>query len=84
MNDHVALSAGQKAIVDAYLDKYEPSDYFDPDIHTLVDTQTMIMEMGTMCELEFNPLSDYLVEKGYHAHYAGDDGISGWILHEIK
>ncbi|MDE6006489.1 MAG: hypothetical protein K2G67_02930 [Muribaculaceae bacterium] len=32
------LTAGQKAVVEAYLANYEPSDYYDPDAHVLVDT----------------------------------------------
>ncbi len=77
------LTAGQKAVVDAYLANYEPSDYFDPDLHILVDTQQMVLEMGTMCNFDENMLCDYLASKGYHAHYEKDDALSGWILKEI-
>lgn len=44
----------------------------------------MILEMGTMCNFDENMLCDYLVEKGYNAHYESDDSLSGWILTEIK
>ena len=77
------LTAGQKAVVDAYLENYEPSDCFDPEKHVLVDTQTMILEMGTMCSFDENTLCDYLAEKGYSAHYEKDRAISGWIVKEI-
>lgn len=70
-------------MVDAYLANYEPSDYFDPDLHILVDTQQMVLEMGTMCNFDENMLCDYLASKGYHAHYEKDDALSGWILKEI-
>lgn len=74
------LTVGQREVVDAYLINYEPSDYFDPDIHILIDTQTMILEMGSMCDLEDNALCDYLAEKGYSAYYNKEDAVSGWIL----
>lgn len=77
------LTAGQKAVVDAYLENYEPSDYFDPDKHILIDTQQMILEMNTMCNFDENMLCDYLTEKGYRAHYEKDDALSGWIMKEI-
>ena len=77
------LTPGQKAVVDAYLANYEPSDYYDPDKHELVDTQTMILEMNSMCFFDENMLCDYLAQKGYCAHYEKDDAISGWILKEI-
>lgn len=83
MEEFRQLSAGQKAVVDAYLENYEPSDFFDPDVHMLIDTQQMILEMGSMCNFDENMLCDYLVEKGYSAHYEKDDAISGWILKEI-
>lgn len=77
------LSPGQKAVVDAYLESYEPSDLFDINEHILVDTQQMMLEMGTMCDFDANLLCDYLVEKGYRPHYENDDAISGWILKKI-
>lgn len=77
------LTAGQKAVVDAYLGNYEPSDYFDPDMHILVDTQQMMLEMGTMCNFDEHMLCDYLASKGYHAYYKKDDALSGWILKEL-
>lgn len=76
------LTAGQKAVVDAYLANYEPSDYYDFDIHALVDTQTMMLQMNTMCNFDENMLCDYLVSLGYRAHYEADDALSGWILKE--
>lgn len=76
------LTAGQKAVVDAYLANYEPSDAYDMETHTLVDTQTMMMEMGTMCSFDENMLCDYLAKRGFHAHFESDDAISGWILKE--
>ena len=82
MNELLNLTAGQKAVVDAYLENYEPADAFDPDEHILVDTQTMIYEMNSMCNFDGNMLCDYLVEKGYRAHYEKDDALSGWILKE--
>ena len=76
------LTAGQKAVVDAYLANYEPSDYYDFDTHVLVDTQQMMMDMGTMCNFDENMLCDYLAELGFHAHFEADDALSGWILKE--
>lgn len=78
------LTAGQKAVVDAYLENYEPGETFDFERDILVDTQTMLLEMDAMCAFDANMLADYLVEKGYRAHYEKDDSISGWILRERK
>ena len=83
MNELNKLTAGQKAVVDAYLANYEPADYYDYDAHLLIDTQTMILQMGTMCNFDENMLCDYLAEKGYHAYYEKDDAISGWIVKEV-
>lgn len=77
------LTAGQKAVVDAYLENYEPAEIFNVDDCILVDTQTMMLEMNTMSLFDENMLCDYLAEKGYHAHYEKDDALSGWILKEI-
>lgn len=76
------LTAGQKAVVDAYLENYEPAKTFDMEECILIDTQTMILEMGTMCNSDENMLCDYLVEKGYRAHYMKADALSGWIMKE--
>ncbi|MDE6234323.1 MAG: hypothetical protein K2M56_01050 [Muribaculaceae bacterium] len=76
------LTAGQKAVVDAYLANYEPSDYYDMDAHILVDTQQMMMEMGSMCNFDENMLCDYLAGLGFHAYFEPDDALSGWILKE--
>lgn len=77
------LTTGQKAVVDAYLANYEPARTYDYDAHVLIDTQTMILQMGTMCNFDENMLCDYLAEKGFHAHFTTDDALSGWILKEI-
>ena len=39
--------------------------------------------MGTMCNFDENMLCDYLVEKGYHAHFVADDAVNGWIMKEL-
>lgn len=78
------LTAGQKAVVDAYLENYQPAERFDPEETTLIDTQSMMLEMDTMCNFDENILCDYLVEKGYRAHYEKDDALSGWIMKEIE
>lgn len=77
------LTAGQKAVVDAYLANYEPSDIFDDEDCILVDSQTMILEMNSMCFCDENMLCDYLVSKGYSAYHEKDDAIFGWILKVI-
>ena len=76
------LTTGQKAVVDAYIANYEPSESFDMDSDVLVDSQQMMLEMGTMCNFDENMLCDYLVERGFQAHYMKDDALSGWILRE--
>ena len=78
------LTIGQKAIVDGYLENYEPAETYDHDMHVLIDTQTMIFQMNTMGFFDENMLSDYLAEKGYRAHFEPDDALSGWIMKEIR
>lgn len=84
MEELRTLTAGQKAVVDAYLAQYEPADAFDFDSTVLIDTQTMINDMNTMCFFDENMLCDYLAEEGYRAHYESDDALSGWILKPIE
>lgn len=77
------LTAGQKAVVDAYIVNFAPADHFDFDTCALVDTQTMILDMGTMCNFDENMLCDYLAERGFRCHFEKDDALSGWILKPI-
>lgn len=74
------LTAGQKAVVDAYLANYEPADVYDSNVHKLIDTHTMILEMRYMCDFDENALCDYISEKGYKAHFEITDCFSGWFL----
>lgn len=83
MDELRELTAGQKAVVDAYLENYEPAETFNVDDCILIDTQQMILEMNSMCNFDGNMLCDYLTGKGYRAHYEKDDALSGWILKEI-
>lgn len=82
MEELKELTAGQKAVVDAYIANYEPVDTFDAEECLLVDTQTMILEMDSMCNFDENMLCDYLVSKGYRAHYVKKHCLSGWIVKE--
>lgn len=82
MEENKTLTPGQKVVVDAYLAMYEPSETYNPERDSLIDTQTMIIEMGSMCELEENALCDYIASLGYHAHYVPSDSVSGWILRQ--
>lgn len=82
MEELKELTAGQKAVVDAYIANYEPVDTYDAEECILVDTQTMILEMGSMCNFDENMLCDYLVSKGYRAHYVKKHCLSGWIVKE--
>ena len=77
------LTAGQKAVVDAYLADYASADTYDPELDTLVDTQTMIMEMGSMCNFDENMLCDYLASLGYRTAFIHKDCICGWILRNL-
>lgn len=77
------LTEGQKAVVDAYLANYEPAHPFDYNNHILVDTQTMQLQMGTMCNFDENMLCDYLAQKGFRPHFETDDALSGWIMKEV-
>ncbi len=82
MEESKQLTAGQQVVVDAYLTDSHPAETFDDSTCRLVDTQTMMLEMASMCNIDENALCDYLASKGYRAHYGKDDGISGWILKE--
>lgn len=81
MNENVtSMSVGQMAVVDAYLSDCIPAKGYNPETDYLYDTDTMIMEMGSMADLDANALADYLAEKGFTANYTHEDGISSWIL----
>lgn len=82
MEESKQLTAGQQVVVDAYLTDSQPAETFDDSTCRLVDTQTMMLDMASMCNIDENALCDYLASKGYRAHYGKDDGISGWILKE--
>lgn len=64
-------------MVDAYLANYEPVDCYDYDTCILIDTQTMILEMNTMCNFDENMLCDYIASKGFRAYYEEDASVSG-------
>ncbi len=83
MEESKQLTAGQQAVVDAYLNNSHPAEEFDDSTCRLIDTQTMMLEMASMCSVDVNALCDYLASKGYRAHYVKDDGISGWIMNEL-
>ena len=74
------LTAGQKAVVDAYLANYEPAEAYDYEAHVLIDTQTMILHMGPMCNFDENMLCDYLASLGYRTAFIHKDCICGWVL----
>lgn len=74
------LSIGELAVVDAYLASFSPADSYDPEKHILLDTQSMVLEMTPMCDIDPNFLADHLAEKGFRPHFIPDDGISGWIF----
>lgn len=76
------LTPGQKAVIDGYLQRYEPTDSFDAETCMLFDTRTIIDELSLMCDFDQNSLADYLASLGYKFHIVSDDGISGWILKE--
>ena len=72
MEELKELTIGQKAVVDAYLETYEPTDTYDTD--------TIIYNLGSMCGFDANMLADYLATIGYRAHFLENDAIHGWIL----
>lgn len=78
------LTPGQKAVIDGFLKKFEPTEIYDPETCMLYDTQTIIDELSPMCDFDKNTLADYLASIGCHYHIIPDDevlaGISGWIL----
>ena len=80
MEELKQLTAGQKAVVDAYLAAYDPTETYDDTTCELRDTQTMIFDMDSMCDFDENLLCDYLAEKGFRVHYIHKDAVSGWIL----
>ena len=80
MEELKELTIGQKAVVDAYLETYEPTDTYDNDTCELVDTDTIIYNLGSMCGFDANMLADYLATIGYRAHFLENDAIHGWIL----
>ena len=81
MNNENQLSIGQLTVISSYLENYTPADTFNDETDMLLDTQSIIFEIGQdMCDIEHNALADYLSDKGYRVHYQLEDGIHGWIL----
>lgn len=76
------LTPGQKAVIDGYLQNYEPSETYDSETCMLIDTRTIIDDLTQMCDFDQNSLADYLATLGYKFYILTEDGISGWILKE--
>lgn len=79
------LTVGQKAVIDGYLQNYEPTETYDEATCTLMDTSTIINELSPMCDFDQNALTDYLASIGYRFNIISDQdsllvGIFGWIL----
>ena len=81
------LTPGQKAVIDGFLKKLEPTDNYNPETCMLYDTQTIVDELSPMCDFDKNILADYLASIGCRYHIIPDDdalaGLSGWILKKI-
>ena len=79
------LTPGQKAVIDGYLMKFEPTNTYDAVTCILIDTRTIIDDISPMCDYNQNTLADYLAAVGYRFHIVPDSddfmsGISGWIF----
>ncbi len=79
------LTVGQKAVIDGYLQRYEPTETYDEETCTIFETTAIIDDLSQMCDFDRNSLADYLASLGYRFHLVTDKdslfyGISGWIL----
>lgn len=82
MEDQNNLSIGQKAIIDGYLMPFEPTDVYVPGSCTIMDTQSIILELNAMCDFDSVSLSDYLASLGFKVYASIGDSTVGWILKE--
>lgn len=66
------LTPGQKAVIDGYLQRYEPTETFEEDSCTILETSAIIDEISNMCDFDRNTLADYLASIGYRFHIVSD------------
>lgn len=82
MDASTNLSIGQKAIIDGFLSPFEPSEIYEPHSCTIMDTQSIILELNHMCDFDSVFLADYLASLGFTVHAEIGSSIIGWILKE--
>jgi len=82
MENQETLSIGQKAIIDGYLNPFEPAAIYEPNTCVIMDTQSIINELNEMCDFDSVFLADYLATLGYTVYASLEDSTIGWILKE--
>jgi len=82
MESTSTLSIGQKAIIDGYLMPFEPSETYEPESCTIMDTESIILELNHMCDFDSVFLADYLASLGFKVYADLDDSTIGWLLKE--
>jgi len=82
MEENNALSIGQRTIVDGYLRPFEPSDSYEPTECTIMDSESIVLELNHMCDLDCTALADYLASLGFKVYADINDSSIGWILKE--
>lgn len=78
--DNRQSSPGMIAVLNGFLEHYEPADTFDPDDCILMRTYAIIFELQYMYDFSANELADHLATLGYRYHVTGQYDIAGWIL----
>lgn len=65
----MALSEGEKSILDAFLAGYEPGPLKNECGHRRMTSAQIAEELIDMCELKVNDITDYMIEKGFVNDY---------------
>lgn len=77
------LSTGQMAVLNAWARTCKPSRLYDPDIHALVPTESIHLELKGAIDITMNEIADYLVGMGY-VYLFDEYGAHGWIIRDYE
>ena len=74
------MTAGQIAILDAWLAQYTPTTSFDTKLDHVFSTDAVIAQLSDMAEWDTNEVADHIAQAGFTVK-PDDIGCShGWIF----
>ncbi len=82
--NNIDLTPAMQNVLDAYLAEYVPSETYDENIDRLISTDIIIGDLLGSMDFEFNPVGEYLYEKGFRYFCNPRDGIHGWIMRPVS